>query len=560
MTGSELPTDDVERLLRDGEVDAAVELVGSLIATNERSTAILRLVVLFEWTGHYAEALRLLDSLGEREGANRWTRPWIRHRRAVVLAKSAPPAEAVDAIRQALEEGLPGDVTSWLRLMLIEHLDELGDVDGIRREIGLMARELPPAFVMRQATRVSKRHGVDPFSIDSKSASSIEGVSAEAIAQLPGHTLRIDLGRQTVLPTCFQGLAERTEVHAPAVDVFVLDDVTGVFVKGWTFFFDAQRRVIENCSTAAPPAVLRTALGMLEGAGDVPVVPATAALIQDRFTGANYYHWVLDWLTRVPICELAGPPVDRLVGHSLDAAFQRESLRVAGYGEDRFVSTQEHSVLRFESILVPDNIDRTHRSPAQFGHPHLLDWWHERVRDLRPPPTASPQDRLYLGRRARRAVANQDAVWPLLAARGFTRLDPGELSFAGQVAAFSGAECIVAPHGAATTNILFAPPGCRVLELFAPSGGTVGYFLLATALGHEYDLLAAARSRGIPEESRSASTTCRSSSTSIVSRRGYSRASGPSRERRAPSRRTASMRPAAAESTTSPTGRPQALA
>ena len=47
----------------------------------------------------------------------------------------------------------------------------------------------------------------------------------------------------------------------------------------------------------------------------------------------------------------------------------------------------------------------------------------------------------------------------------------------------------MAPHGAALTNLLFAPHECRVLELFASLGGSNAYEALATALGQDYTAL-----------------------------------------------------------------------
>ena len=61
-------------------------------------------------------------------------------------------------------------------------------------------------------------------------------------------------------------------------------------------------------------------------------------------------------------------------------------------------------------------------------------------------------------------------------------LEPGAFSFREQIDIFRGASAVVAPHGAALTNILFAPNECRVLELFASRGGSNAYEVLATAL------------------------------------------------------------------------------
>ena len=81
----------------------------------------------------------------------------------------------------------------------------------------------------------------------------------------------------------------------------------------------------------------------------------------------------------------------------------------------------------------------------------------------------------------------------LLERHGFRTLEAGDFPFREQIELFRGASAVVAPHGAALTNILFAPNECRVLELFASRGGGDKYGVLATALGQDYTAL---RDRG----------------------------------------------------------------
>jgi capsular polysaccharide biosynthesis protein len=56
-----------------------------------------------------------------------------------------------------------------------------------------------------------------------------------------------------------------------------------------------------------------------------------------------------------------------------------------------------------------------------------------------------------------------------------------------QIRLFSEAELIVAPHGGALTNLLFAEPGTAVVELFAPDYVQGCYWKLCDCLpGVEY--------------------------------------------------------------------------
>ncbi len=84
---------------------------------------------------------------------------------------------------------------------------------------------------------------------------------------------------------------------------------------------------------------------------------------------------------------------------------------------------------------------------------------------------SEPTRRIYITRgeqRGSRIVENEPEVVALLSAWGFTVVDPGALSVAGQITLFAEAECIVAPHGGALTNLAFTSPGASVIELFAP--------------------------------------------------------------------------------------------
>lgn len=71
----------------------------------------------------------------------------------------------------------------------------------------------------------------------------------------------------------------------------------------------------------------------------------------------------------------------------------------------------------------------------------------------------------------------------MLERRGFVVLDPGTLSVQEQIDVFHHAEVVVSPHGAALTNITFAQPGVRVLEMFSPKYVHLGLWTICEAIG-----------------------------------------------------------------------------
>lgn len=75
--------------------------------------------------------------------------------------------------------------------------------------------------------------------------------------------------------------------------------------------------------------------------------------------------------------------------------------------------------------------------------------------------------RLFVAREAggRRQCLNQDEVAKELEAEGFESVYPGAMSIQEQMRLFAESEFVIGVHGAALTNFLFVPPGCRVVEL-----------------------------------------------------------------------------------------------
>lgn len=95
---------------------------------------------------------------------------------------------------------------------------------------------------------------------------------------------------------------------------------------------------------------------------------------------------------------------------------------------------------------------------------------------------------VYLARRASRSrpLLNEGEVTALLLARGFERIDPEELSFAGQIARVADARIVVGAMGAAMTSSIACAPGTHVVHL-AHEGWTDPFFWdLAAVMGHRF--------------------------------------------------------------------------
>jgi capsular polysaccharide biosynthesis protein len=197
---------------------------------------------------------------------------------------------------------------------------------------------------------------------------------------------------------------------------------------------------------APPPTVVPGRVGVLAVRGDV-----------------SYYHYLVDVLPRLALLEeLEVVPEKLYVPASL--SHQQQVLELLGISSERVIDADVVRHLQAETLVVPGLPDSDLKTP-----PWVVSFLRERL--LPSPAQRVAGRRLYVTRgrrRGSRIVTNEDDVLTALEPRGFTVTDPGQLPVAEQIRAFAEAEWIVAPHGAALTNLAFASPGASVVELLAP--------------------------------------------------------------------------------------------
>jgi capsular polysaccharide biosynthesis protein len=97
--------------------------------------------------------------------------------------------------------------------------------------------------------------------------------------------------------------------------------------------------------------------------------------------------------------------------------------------------------------------------------------------------------KIYIKRRTHRSASNDDAVERLLTNLGYETICTEDLLQADQIALFSGAQSVVAIHGAGLANMLFMPPGATVIELTPHVAVRPFYWIMAQKLKHRYGVL-----------------------------------------------------------------------
>lgn len=214
----------------------------------------------------------------------------------------------------------------------------------------------------------------------------------------------------------------------------------------------------------------------------------TLCFIGDEFEAQNPAHFVLDWLVRAQFILGALPahadayfcadPVSPLCRVGLAAVLPK--ARLLQMKTMYFVSELY--------LLSSSRSDHPHGHPAWYRTREILLPIRDCLRKHAESTCVPPAPRLYFSRACvqGRKLSNEAELESALQARSFSTVDMGSMAGTTQVKLAMQADRIIGPHGAALTNVLFAPTTAKVIELFHPLKGSLAFANLCAALGLEY--------------------------------------------------------------------------
>lgn len=227
----------------------------------------------------------------------------------------------------------------------------------------------------------------------------------------------------------------------------------------------SARSAIENADLLPPPIQ----------------VPGTIAPVTFKFTN-NYFHWMFDVLPRFELLRRSGLAIDRYLICPQGNYPYRDTLEKLGIPEEKVTVTDPQLHIQPELLVVTPEVSHKRMYPR---------WAYDFVRnELLSAYGSSPagKERLFVSRAGalNRRLENEAELLPLLHRYGFRPIRPELLTLSEQIRLFQSAEAIVAPHGAGLTNLLFAQPGVKLLELFSPHYIEPYYWVLSEYAGADY--------------------------------------------------------------------------
>jgi capsular polysaccharide biosynthesis protein len=204
----------------------------------------------------------------------------------------------------------------------------------------------------------------------------------------------------------------------------------------------------------------------------------------------NYYHFIAEHLSRLATLDALGlSTADTLLVVTAELpVFARELLHLVGYPDDRLLQVRAQDNLIFERLIAP-------LPPVRGGaeiSPAVPAWVR---REFAPYMAQGEPLKLYISRAraTRRGVTNEQEVVEVLRRDNFQIVYPEELNVLQQIALYSRAREVVAPGGAALTNMMFMPPGSRMTMInnrhLPPAAQKLFFEPLARACGVRFSIV-----------------------------------------------------------------------
>jgi capsular polysaccharide biosynthesis protein len=209
----------------------------------------------------------------------------------------------------------------------------------------------------------------------------------------------------------------------------------------------------------------------------------TAVVLSAAGGTNNYFHWMFDVLPRLHLLKQSDRTfdIDYFLVNQISHAFQKETLSMLDVPAEKIVFTRKGLHFKCDLLILPS-------LPGITGC--ITAWQCNFLRELFLIESDNhvPQKRIYISRgdATSRRILNEEALAEILNELDFQIVSMNGLSIHEQATLFYDAEIVVAPHGAAMTNLVFCDIKCKVLEIFAPGHLNPCYRGLSNIIGVDY--------------------------------------------------------------------------
>ncbi len=199
-----------------------------------------------------------------------------------------------------------------------------------------------------------------------------------------------------------------------------------------------------------------------------------------RFDWTNYYHFLIDTVPQIELCDEIGLDKDIPIivpSYYAKHGFVREYFEKIKPLTRKLIVMEQGQYLEVKKLYIVKDV---------FFCNTVIGY----AKNVLPDDRTIRPKKIFIKRHknAGRTLSNLEEIEDVLLKRGFTVIEPGDYSMVEQTNLFSDAELIVSIHGAGVTNIVFSKAqSLKLIEIF--KGGTEfpdHYKNLSKIFGYSY--------------------------------------------------------------------------
>lgn len=197
----------------------------------------------------------------------------------------------------------------------------------------------------------------------------------------------------------------------------------------------------------------------------------------------NYYHYMFEILPRINYIKKTGlKPEYYLLAR--DKKFKKDAIKALKIPKNKIINLNKETHIKAKEVLfssMPIFSGNPTKEVCQFIRKLFLKKYDK--------SKYKKYEKIYVmrGNVKYRKVLNENEVVNYLEKKGFIAVKMDGLSVFEQAKIFNSAKVIVAPHGAALTNLVFCEKGIKVIEFFNPKYVNVCYWALSNCINVDYD-------------------------------------------------------------------------
>lgn len=222
------------------------------------------------------------------------------------------------------------------------------------------------------------------------------------------------------------------------------------------------------------------------------VVHMTTRHAPPRHSGANYGHWICEYLPQLLAVEryqqeTAQDP--KLLLNNNPPSWMTETLELMGYSAEDWIKWDEKT-RTVENVIIPQR-HYLHSHKAEYN-PLGKQWVRSKITNAAGAPGEDKySDLIFLSRQdaeQNRKIVNIKEVKDRLSPLGFEFYRPGTLNLTEQINLFSQAKVIVGPYGSNMAGIMYSN-NASVVTILPDDYFGMFYWVLSNELGLFYDFV-----------------------------------------------------------------------